>query len=128
MAPSTRTARSRSASGWLRWSSQDGCGSAAIGIPAAASRSTCSGRPDDCRKTCGCPTRTSRPTVAAAEAARGRGRPRIRQRAPAAPCRLPKDLARLLLHVARPLVVERQTMKRSDLTEKLLDLKREKGL
>ena len=44
-APSTRTARSPSASGWSRCSSRNGCASAAIGIRAAACRSTCSGRP-----------------------------------------------------------------------------------
>ena len=42
-------------------SSRNSCASAATGIRAAASRSTCSGRPANCRRACGCPTRASRP-------------------------------------------------------------------
>jgi len=41
--------------------SRNGCASAAIGIRAAAFRSTCSGRPAGCPRACGSPIRASRP-------------------------------------------------------------------
>ena len=49
--------------------SRAGSGSAAIGTRAAASRSTCSGRPASCRRASGSPTRALRPTAAPADAA-----------------------------------------------------------
>ncbi len=42
------------------------CASAATGIRAAASRSTCSGRPANCPRACGYPTRASRPIAGGA--------------------------------------------------------------
>ena len=49
-----------------RCSSRNGCASAATGIRAAACRSTCSGRPANCRRASGCRTRASRPIAGAA--------------------------------------------------------------
>src|SRR5271168_1436981 len=63
MAVSMRPARSPSPSGWWRRSRRSGCGSAAIGIRAAASRSMSSTRPARRPRGCGCPTRECRPTV-----------------------------------------------------------------
>src|SRR3984885_12746638 len=48
-------------------SRRNGCASAAIGIRAAAFRSTCFTRPAYRPRGCGCPTRESRPIVAEAE-------------------------------------------------------------
>jgi len=45
----------------------NGCGSAATGIRAAASPSTCSGRPANCRRILGFPIRASRPIAAGGE-------------------------------------------------------------
>ena len=50
------------------------------GIPAAASRSTCSGRPAKRRRTCGCPTRAWRPTGRAERGPSGRKRRSGRRR------------------------------------------------
>ena len=50
-------------------SSRNGCASAATGIRAAASRSTCSGRPANCPRACGSPTRASRPIAGGASSA-----------------------------------------------------------
>ena len=47
--------------------SRTACASAATGIRAAASPSTCSGRPARRPRACGCPTRASRPTAGAAD-------------------------------------------------------------
>src|SRR4030088_1761226 len=66
MARSTRIARWRSENGSPPRSSRNGCASAATGIRAAASRSTCSGRPANCPKTCGFRIRASPPTAGAA--------------------------------------------------------------
>ena len=52
------------AGAWSTFSSRAGCASAAIGIRAAACRSTSSGRRADRRRTCGFPTRAWRPTGA----------------------------------------------------------------
>jgi 7-cyano-7-deazaguanine reductase len=52
------------ASGLQPRSSRNGCASAATGIRAAASRSTCSGRPANSPTACGYPTRASRPIAA----------------------------------------------------------------
>ena len=49
-------------------SSHVGCASAAIGIRAAAFRSTYSGRPESCRPASGCPTRACRPTARGVDA------------------------------------------------------------
>jgi hypothetical protein len=61
MVRSTRTAQWRSANGSQARSSRNGCASAATGIRAAAFRSTCSGKPADCRRACGFRIRASHP-------------------------------------------------------------------
>ena len=55
------------ASGWWRCSIRSGCASAATGIRAAASRSTCSGKPARRRRAPGSPTRGCPRIVAAAD-------------------------------------------------------------
>ena len=57
----------RSPSGWSRRCGRAGCASAATGIRAAASRSTCSIRPASRPPGCGCPTRAWRPIAAGGE-------------------------------------------------------------
>ena len=68
MPRSTKTARSPSASAIVRGDqSRNFCASQATGIPAAACRSMCSGRQDDCRAACGCRIRASRTIADAAD-------------------------------------------------------------
>src|SRR5688572_16710555 len=67
MARSTRTAPSRSARSSSACSSRSGCASAATGTRAAACRSTCSGRPENCPRVSGFRTRASRPIAAGGE-------------------------------------------------------------
>src|SRR5467141_1186099 len=66
-AHSTKTARWRSEKGLLARSSRNSCGSAATGIRAAAFRSTCSGRPANCRRACGFPIRAWHPIAGGAD-------------------------------------------------------------
>src|SRR5271170_7787677 len=79
MGRSTRIVRCGSARNSPRWSSRAGCASAAIGIRAAAFRSTCSGRPANCPRASGRPTRASRHTAGAADSGRALLRPQRAQ-------------------------------------------------
>ena len=118
-ARSTRIARSPSASASPTCSSRASCASAAIGIRAAACRSTCSGRPASCRRTSGCPTRASRPIGRAAER-RGRRQHGRRRSADAEDDERPRSMRR-----RRQARYVRRPNPMSDDAERLADEERE---
>src|SRR5271154_356086 len=79
MGRSTKIVRCGSGRNSLRWWNRAGCVSAATGIHAAAFRSTFSGRPANCPRASGPPTRASRHTAGAADSGRALLRPQRAQ-------------------------------------------------